>query len=403
MPKLTKHDTMLWINHAIANFKSRGKNQKDLAAKLGLEESRLSEMKSGTGTISPSLMERIVDLCGAPRRNPGRYEMLEMYDSLEVFFESFRPVTENRFYRNLIETFNKDSYINQICKHTYLEPETFDCSEPEAKRELTVTRINELLHSEEFNAICLQYKEHLHQKEGRDFSWKNDKIGDGWHERDCFKMNELYIKNFGVFHGLYLLWLLASHIDNYSFASGEPVNLNPLKDLSPVVLIGRCLLFMNNSRLDEHSPINQASKELFGKKAHYRDINGRHFSEAEDLDYISDQSCHVPDFWQHVCCELYLSDNMNYHLLIHLAPSSIIRYIDPDIEHEYKAILDINQLSDIRAEDRAAMITNINPLDLFQQIEEVRKWCGLPQDSHYELKKQIAKAGGYIPGVKVLV
>ncbi|MEZ8742734.1 MULTISPECIES: helix-turn-helix domain-containing protein [Photobacterium] len=403
MQKLTKHDTILWINHAIANFKSLGKNQKDLATKLGLEESRLSEMKNGAGTISPSLMERIVDLCGAPRRNSGRFETVEVYDSLDTFFELFRPVTENRFFRNLIETFNKESYINQVCKHSYLEPGTFDCSEPDAKRALTIARINELIRSEEFCAVCVQYKDHLHQENGRYFDWKNDRCGEGWQERECFKMNGLYIKEFRVFHGLYLLWILSSQVDNYCFASGEPVNLNPLKDITPVVLIGSCLLFMQNSRLDEHSPINQASKELFGKKEHYSDLNGRMFDEYEDLDYISGESFHFPDFWGNVCCELYLSDNMNYHLLIHLAPSMIIRLIDPDIDNEYKASLDINQLSDIASKDRAAVITNINPLDLFRQIEEVRKWCGLPQDSHYELKKQIAKAGGYIPGAKVLV
>ncbi|UAL43978.1 helix-turn-helix transcriptional regulator [Shewanella inventionis] len=113
MEQLTKHDTILWINHAITYFKSIDKTQKDMAKALGLEESRVSEMKSGSGVISTNLMTKIVEYCGSPRRNPGRYLEVELYNDIENFFNSFESTTANRFYRKLLALIkNEDLYLN---------------------------------------------------------------------------------------------------------------------------------------------------------------------------------------------------------------------------------------------------------------------------------------------------
>ena len=403
MQKQTKYDTILWINHAIAYFKSLGKTQKDLALKLGLEESRLSEMKNGSGSISPTLMNNIIDLCGSPRRNSGRFEMLEVYSNLDDFFNIFPSITENRFFRNLIKTFNKKSYIDQICNHCYLIPGIVNENESDdKKREIIISRINELTYSEKFNSIFIEYDENLHSDDCRRnyYSWREQfDLHNGG-------INGIYINELKIFHGLYLIWLIKKKVKDYYFSDKKSDNIEQIKDLSPIIIIGSRLLIMKNQfRPETDTTINKISKELFGRKRNYTDINGDRCNDWDRMHYIPDdkENYYYPDWWGAVSCELYLSENMNYHLLIHLSPSLFIQYYpDPDIDNEYKANLDINELSDILQKDRGAVITNIDPLDLFQQIETLRKWCDLPKDSHYELKKQIAKAGGYIPGAKIL-
>ena len=117
MNDLTKYDTILWIKHAIANFKGIGKNQKKLSEQLGIEETRLSEMKAGKAVMTPNLMKKITELCGTPRRNPGRFEYAELYDDLNLFFSCFADVTEKRFYRQILNTLENVEYIELISEN----------------------------------------------------------------------------------------------------------------------------------------------------------------------------------------------------------------------------------------------------------------------------------------------
>jgi len=57
----------------------------------------------------------------------------------------------------------------------------------------------------------------------------------------------------------------------------------------------------------------------------------------------------------------------------------------------------------VKENDLFVVIENIDSRKLFSIIEDVRKWCALPIDNHFELKKNIARAGGYVPGARVLV
>lgn len=90
---------------------------------------------------------------------------------------------------------------------------------------------------------------------------------------------------------------------------------------------------------------------------------------------------------------------MNYHFLIQLSPRIIGEWAPIDEESQS----DLAYFGDLRPDDRLIVILNINSLSLYQQIEDVRKWFGLPSDSLFELKQEIAKAGGYVPGAKVLL
>ncbi len=57
----------------------------------------------------------------------------------------------------------------------------------------------------------------------------------------------------------------------------------------------------------------------------------------------------------------------------------------------------------VQPNDRIAIIANISSLELYRQVEELRKWVGMPSDNLYKLKKKIANAGGYVPEAIVLL
>ncbi|QYJ85842.1 helix-turn-helix transcriptional regulator [Shewanella mesophila] len=388
MEQLTKNDTILWINHAITYFKSIGKTQKDMAKLLGIEESRLSEMKGGSGLISQNLMVKIVEYCGAPRRNPGRYEEVELYNDLQQFFDNFKSITVNRFYRKLQKLIKNDDIYSQL----------LDAVSPhelhyKADKETIEAMLNELFISEEFLDKCEKYSKVLLTTVGYDerpiegFQWWNiDEAG-------CriLSIAGLIIKDFDSFKLLYLFSKLFSANLGFKFGSDTPLNLQPEVPSEPVILTGKCILIMKRGSL-ESTIINSAFFDLIGKKKIGIELN-----KYRGLKLKSEQ--YMPDYWQEVRCELYLSDNMNYHFLIYLSPTYIGESADIDDDSGNP----LKWRGDVGPDDRLIIIRNVNSLSLYQKIEEIRKWFGLPDDSLFELKREIAKAGGYVPGARVLL
>ncbi|MBL4745789.1 MAG: helix-turn-helix transcriptional regulator [Flavobacteriaceae bacterium] len=395
MTALTKHDTILWINHAIANFKRLGKNQKVLAEKLSIDPERISEMKGGKGTISPNLMERIVDLCGAPRRNPGRFEYAEIYNDLESFFNDFDLVTENRFHRKLLKSLTSQEYINVILNKCQLEDMSHEDINQGDINSLILERINLLIIIPEFVDICYQYQHHLSNR-ARSFSFKWGSESEGWKSNQELKMGGLFIQDTPIFHCLYLIWLLTNKVPGFKFGDKLPFNLHPIKDLSPVVMTGKRILTIQSEYTNFQIPCNKEIEKKLGSALYYPKLHDHSSLFDQDNNKIEPQ----PDHWGDLRCEIYLSENMNYHLLIHLSHEHV-EYNDPLSAEHYIEHNDREPI--VKAKDRIAVITNINTLDLFRTIEEIRKWYGLPIDNNYELQQNIAKAGGYVPGARVLM
>jgi len=383
MEEITIKETMTWIGHAIAYFNNKEKYQKDIAKILDIEESRLSEMKRGTRKMPSSLMEKIVDACGAPRRGVGRFEFVEMYGSLYEFFEKFDDVTDNHFFRRLSEALSRNDYINFLIKGYNLKPDTIENITEVEQREFIINRVNKLLRSPKFNKLCSSYQESLISSQSRDFNWMNNDLN------EYFEMNDIIIKDGASFHCLYLQWLLLNHAE-YEFGNKSTVNIAPLIDSSPVVITGARILNISNDRICK-APININVTKRFGSVNGYPEIStgdiSRYHGRCPSQDLLTypmdtNMISVKPDLWEKVQCELYLGEAMNYHLLINLT-----RY----------------NYSEVGKYNRMILIHNINPLSLLNCIEEMRKWCGLPLDNHYQLKQAIARAGGYVPGAKVLI
>ena len=388
MEQLTKHDTILWINHAITYFKSIDKTQKDMAKALGLEESRLSEMKRGSGVISPNLMAKIVEYCGSPRRNPGRYLEVELYNDIENFFNSFESTTANRFYRKLLALIKNEELYQHFLD--LISPHNLNYK---TDKNAIEALLNEFFLSKEYLDICSKYSNILRTTDGSitrpidDFQWWN--VDDTGYK--SLSIGGLSIKDFETFKLMFIFSKLFEDISEFKFGSVEPLNIQPQIPLEPVILTGQRILVMKNHSL-ESAPVTSAVDELFGKNK-----SGIKLSEYRTLKLKPEQ--YMPDYWQEGRCELYLSENMNYHFLIHLSPSDIHEYADSDDD----SLSDMKYFGIVRPNDRLIIIRNVNSLSLYQQVEDIRKWFGLSIDSLLGLKEEIAKAGGYVPGARVLL
>ncbi|AGH80924.1 hypothetical protein PCNPT3_04910 [Psychromonas sp. CNPT3] len=392
MNKLTKHDTILWINHAIAYFKSIEKNQKDLAKELGIEEARISEMKIGKGTILPSLMTNIVDLCGAPRRNPGRYEEVELYDDLDSFFDSYIDVTEDRFYRKILKIFKNKEYIKIIIHNIFSEEFRNENNKLEETDYLALKQINEIIKNTEFIDICSKCQKNLFELTGfYNFAWANRK--GTYRDKEHLEIDGFCVRSRGDFHFLYLLWLVVEKYPDFKLGGKNNVNTPPYKELTPIVLTGNRLLIGTRDTNNFRTRINKEIEGKFGCSYRYPKLFD--YDSPFEKFKLNNKIEPAPDAWFEVIYEVYLSENMNYHLLIHLSFDSVEQSI---IDAEFND----NEFI-VKPADRVVVIHNINSLDLFRKIEEIRKWIGLPKDNNYILKQQIAKAGGYVPGARVLI
>lgn len=397
MPNLTKNDLILWITHAIAHFESLGKKQKDLANALGIETTRLSEMKNGKGTLSPNLIERITELCGAPRRNPGRFEYAELYTDLDAFFSSFIPVTENRFYRKILNMLSNADNLDAIINHC--GSKDTDELGTSLSRQETIDNINILIINEEFHNICVDYKKHLSDSGlSLKFNWGSYETN-SFNSKDKLIIGNITISDEKIFHSLYLAWCLKQHIAEYEFGSERLVNINSVKDIVSIVMTGDRILTLQPESLWVKYPINKEITNALGNARSYTDIYS-HNSPFGDHSSESPKKEPKPDQWTDIRCEVYLSENMNYHFLIHMA--------EDRMELEDQGILEYpTELNDcepiVRPNDRVAIIENISSLDLYRQVEELRKWVAMPSDNLYKLKKEIAKAGGYVPEAIVLL
>nr|WP_102385724.1 XRE family transcriptional regulator [Vibrio cyclitrophicus]PME20605.1 transcriptional regulator [Vibrio cyclitrophicus] len=368
---MTKEESIRWINHAIAFYENLGKKQKDLAQDFGIPESRLSELKNLQKPlkVTPNQIRQIIDLCGSPKRDPGRFELAELYDSLESFFEQYIPVTLNRFQRDVYQYVSTTRVIDEVLNK---------CCFESASRDDQIRSVNQLVKSDAFAKVCSDIE-------------FNRKVTSSSIEQlsSITKSYGFHISEKGTFHVLRQLWSLNGALDEFQFGSETNHGLDLIIPKTSIVLTGKRIAAFMPENLMHDGPANElVEKELISLISDY-------LPSIRDLPKL--------DYWNTIRVEVYLSENMNYHLLIHMSHGNL----EPlDLSHEStipEGFDWCNYDAAVGERDRVAVIKNVNTLDLFRQIEELRKWQGLEQDNLYELKQNIAKAGGHIPGAYVLV
>jgi hypothetical protein len=153
---------------------------------LGVEEARLSEMKGGRGTISPNLMEEIVDLFGAPKRGKGRFEYTEMYNSLDDFLGVYCSTSNKRFYNRLVKALSSNEYVEELLSSVFLEVGVFDNQSDKSRLEFISNSINEVIQSPGFGSLCTEYNKSFKSSTALKPEWKNYRLQGGY--SDVFMM-----------------------------------------------------------------------------------------------------------------------------------------------------------------------------------------------------------------------
>lgn len=361
-----KRDTILWINHAVSYFKNQGKAQKDMAAILDLEESRISEMKTGKSLLSASQKRAIIEICGSPRRDPGRFEIAHCYNNLGDFFSSFCDLMENRYLRNLIVFFqNKENQASLLSHCIPVEDMEGNYNET-----VTLSDIDTLVRHDELNEIFQRYQMWLQKIDGEE------------RPNMYLLIDRISVDDKNSFHLLYQLWFTIQRCPTFVLSNDKPFNLSPVIHTEEIIITGKKVLIIENN--GKINPINQPIIERFGS---YGNIPSNEIIKH--------------DHWHSVHCELYLSEDMNYHLTIQLSNNSFIESFPYEDDISNTNELDFEVC--VKENDLLVVIENINSMELFSIIEDVRKWCALPIDNHFKLKKNIASSGGYVPGARVLV
>lgn len=367
---MTKEESIRWINHAIAFYESLDKKKKDLAKDLGIEASRLSELQNinHSSRVTPNMIRQIIELCGAPKRDPGRFEYAELYDSLESFFDNYIPVTLNRYYRDIYESLTDKAVVDEILS---------DCLDfGRRNRRQIVKTINEMVRSQDFTNHCQLNLSSIDKLSNATNTYELD-----------FETESLY--------RLHQLNALVEVLPEFQFGSESNKGLDLVVPKTPVVLTGvRIATFMPDKKGFDYPANKHVTSEL-----------SRWVRKPNKSSLASKPSRIAKlDLWETIRVEIYLSENMNYHILIHMSDGSL----EPrDLSYQSTISDGGYEWSNYDAvhgeKDRIAVIKNVNTLDLFSQIEELRKWQGLEADNLYEIKQNIAKAGGHIPGAHVLI
>ncbi|MCQ8867683.1 hypothetical protein ACED56_15430 [Vibrio splendidus] len=364
----TKRDTILWIEHAISYFKTQGKTQKEMSKFLDLSESRISEMKVGKRALTTSERQRIIDICGSPRRNSGRYERAYYFESLDRFFDVYGEFIESRYHNNLLTQLRSKEVQSKLLASF----DIFENGKFNDKGYIELSDIDKLIRSNEADEVFERYSSWLREEDGA----RQPKME--------FMDSDVVLDDKKAFHLLYQLWFFVQSETSFYLCNEEPHNIAQLSHCEDIIMTGEKVLLMSNE--GELRPVNEPVLDKFGSLNRYPDSL-------------------KPEIWQAVRVEFYLSEEMNYHIFIQLSPKrNIFTYLDVEKYGDNAAYMDeLFQIAEVDTEDLLIVIENLNASALWSSVENVRKWCALPSDSNYKLKQRIAKFGGYVPGARVLV
>ncbi|QUM78817.1 hypothetical protein HWV00_21325 (plasmid) [Moritella sp. 24] len=399
MVAVSKEESMLLIQHAISAYLNEGKNQKELGELLGIDGSRISEAKIGKWKLSPSQRQVIIDNYGYPRRGKGQYINAEIYNSVTEFLGDYEESSNQRLKHKLYSFFRSENFQREL---SFCVKRAASSS----KESSLLYRIDELLSLSETKS----WYEYI--KENNINLYPSDSV---FHRASPDRKVEdidVYVIQVGLStidtstgfiaanpypEFMAILYRMAGFkyelMPEFCFDKNfdiEPVTLNELVITGDVVLELR-----PNSDLydvcdedDDDSNILRGQASLpFNKLS--ANLFGRHdfLYELKNKPDMNSKSHYKPDNWSRIVLRLYLSESMNYHLWIRL-----------DNGNEINTLRAISRNGEVRN----IVIKDLCRLDFLNEMELIRKWCGYDCDMSADLKHELAKLGGYIPGAKVL-
>ncbi|MCL1078811.1 hypothetical protein D5R81_12700 [Parashewanella spongiae] len=365
MSSINRKETRLIIQHAIAAYKEQGKNQKQLAIDFELEPTRISEAKEGKHQFTSSQLQELVDKFGYPRRKQGKYVKAELCSSIDELLSSFESTSKQRLSKRLTELFSRKDYLELFLSH-------FEHFKYGDKQDSIVLAINTLCEDPSLSKWFKKYKK-FRSSERSCFSSEQPKF-----PTDIFKQYSLYNRSQDSFSGatpiqlLIRLLALKELYPQYQLGMKEANPLSPIE--YEIVLIGDVVL---NSSLRLINYDNLYSNEYLLETLETLPCTS--VIDFKLTDHLSEPEIYShPDSWGDANLSLYLNGQLEYHLLIEFSS-------------------DHYELT-----NRNVIVKNIDRTNFLVELEKVRKWLHMPEDFMSEIKSNVAKAGGYVPGAMII-
>jgi len=394
MVAVSKEESMLLIQHAISAYLNEGKNQKELGELLSTDGSivsgsRISEGKIGKWKLLPSQRQVIIDNYGYPRRGKGQYIKAEVYDTVTEFIDDYENSSKKRLKRRLYELLMRKDYQEAILSYfkedgdvnrfyTGERPEPLICD---------ISIVDSLLSQPETKIWYDSYQGHLDNDNNREQYDKNFKLllisvdvrlpeytGCDF-QRKFYRVAQFKFElmpNFS-FHGDIDVPSISRK--EMTFTGDEVLNFKA----------DCCRIEFNNAA------------DLFGDRDSYYDLGVSNHSYRNIIQEGSEINA-KPDNWKRIILRLYLSESMHYHLWIRLDDFDHVDkadYFGDFFDEQFQGINDDGVVRNI-------VIKDLCRINFLKEIEIIRKWCGCPTDFNDDIKREVAKVGGYIPGVEVL-
>jgi hypothetical protein len=370
---ITKEYSIAVINHAIASAKFMEEKQSDIAELLGVDKSNIPKYKSGRQKLSPTGVKLLIDRYGMPRQAKGEYLEATLYKTVDEYLHAMDERLNDHYCAAFANIFSKSDVIKAIASTVSAKPlKNIDSDEPFSnlmfsqqgckKHEIPhiIEWVNNAIKSDSFRTWYEAMIDHVKHKSTQssylkptppslDGEWSDTLIN-----RDDFP----------------LFFLLADFYFNHPTQYSLPFQgVFESKHFStePLVLTGEQILHSTS----KHVPFVR-------REAHTFLQNSFNFFREQDIG------------------GLYISSDLN--ALDDLKPSSFDFFLFMNKDMVYRLL--INEFWGTKRFD--IVITDIPQQEIFLVFEKLRDKFGFDRETEVELRAKIAKAGGFIPGARVL-
>mgnify|MGYP000147367773 FL=1 len=377
--KITMEYSVAVINHAIAKAELMNEKQKDIAEYLGINETNINHYKNGKQNLGPTKCNLLIARYGMPRQDSGKYLEATIYESVAEYLSQL-PERNNSFYRQgLVQAFSSEGTVkiltNLVGDGVLAKDVSFDLGAG-----IRITPMLNGCSKQNIPAVLDWIKQRLEQDETKEWFEKmsefiasSDSIID-WR-------NAPSIKDYGwdnvVIHKdeHVMLYLLCDFYFNNRTSFGLPaeeVYNSKHIDARPVNLTGKEILHFTSSNTGYVEP--QAIR-LFKSQLMHGNNGLRHDKSIADIT-VPDELLALSNLaFKGVICNLTMNKNMEYR--IHIQEDRGLR-------------------------EAQVIIRNVPQDKIIDVYKKLASHFKLTEETEFQLKTNIAAAGGYLPGVEVL-
>lgn len=377
--KITMEYSVAVINHAIAKAELMNEKQKDIAEYLGINETNINHYKNGKQNLGPTKCNLLIARYGMPRQDSGKYLEATIYESVAEYLSQL-PERNDSFYRQgLVQAFSSEGTVkiltNLVGDSVLAKKEIFDLGAG-----IRITPMLNGCSKQNIPAVLDWIKQRLEQDETKEWFEKmsefiasSDSIID-WRSAPSIKD---YGWNNVVIHKdeHVMLYLLCDFYFNNSTSFGLPaeeVYNSKHLDARPVNLTGKEILNFTSSNTGYVEP--QAIR-LFKSQLMHGNNGLRHDKSIADIT-VPDELLALSNLaFKGVICNLTMNKNMEYR--IHIQEDRGLR-------------------------EAQVIIRNVPQDKIIDVYKKLASHFKLTEGTEFQLKTNIAVAGGYLPGVEVL-